>query len=107
MGIKIEWSMTQNAWDKRVCKDYWAYNHKISYVDYVRMLCQKYNISSQTLFETISQCYACLDDVCCEYCGSACPIEVPADIAIYGQKRVGFVQYVSMLCGEVTLLANK
>ena len=26
---------------------------------------------------------------------------------ICGQKRVGFVQYVSMLCGEVTLLANK
>ena len=86
MGIKIEWSMTQNAWDKRVCEDYWAYNHKISYIDYVHLLCQKYNISSQTLFETISQCYACLDDVCCEYCGSACPIEVPADIAYMRAK---------------------
>ena len=90
MGISIEWSMTQNAWDKRVCEDYWAYNHKISYVDYVHLLCQKYSISAHVLFETVSQCYACLDDVCCEYCGNACPIEVPADIAYMRAKESWF-----------------
>jgi len=72
--------MTQNIRDKKICEDYWAYNYNEDYLKYVRILCHKYQISSHMLFETITQCYACLDDVLCEYCGSACPIEVPVDI---------------------------
>ena len=80
MGIKLELSMTQNIRDERICVDDWADDHKEDYLEHVRMLCQKYRINSNLLFETIAQCYACLDDVLCEYCGTACPIEVPADI---------------------------
>ncbi len=90
MGISIEWSMTQNDWEKRVCEDYWSYDHKINYMDYVHLLCQKYSINAHTLFDTVSQCYACLDDVRCEYCGNACPIEVPADIAYMRAKESWF-----------------
>lgn len=80
MGIKLELSMTQNIRDERICVDYWAYDHKEDYLEHVQMLCQKYRINSNLLFETIAQCYACLDDVLCEYCTSACPVEMPADI---------------------------
>lgn len=86
MSIKLEWSMTQNAWDRRVCEDYWAYDNQDDFIEHVSTVCNKYGISSHVLFETISQCYACLNDVCCEYCGSACPIEVPADISYMRAK---------------------
>ena len=80
MSIKLELSMTQNSRDEKICVDYWVYDHNEDYLDHVKMLCQKYQISSHLLFETIAQCYACLDDVLCEYCESPCPIETPADI---------------------------
>lgn len=86
MSIKLEWSMTQNAWDRRVCEDYWTYDNQGDFFEHVSTVCNKYGISSHVLFETISQYYVCLDDVCCEYCGSACPIEVPADIAYMRAK---------------------
>ena len=44
------------------------------------MLCEKYEIGAQVLFETINECFAYLDDVLCEYCGYVCPLQIPADI---------------------------
>ncbi len=87
MSVKIQPNMTQNAQDIEICEDYWAYNHNDDYLEYVRILCQQYQISSHVLFETIAQCYACLDDVCCEYCECFCPIEVPADIPYMRSKE--------------------
>lgn len=81
MSIKIVLGITQNERDRKICEDYWAYDNKSGFIKHVKLICQKYEISSHILFETIDQCYACLDDVLCEYCGNACPIEVPADVA--------------------------
>lgn len=90
MSVKLELKMTQNDRDKIICEAYWLYDDKGGFIKHVKALCQKYEISSHILFETIAQCYACLDDVCCEYCGSACPIEVPADIPYMRAKESWF-----------------
>ncbi len=80
VSLKLQPNMTQNARDIKICEDYWAYDNQSGFIKHVKALCEKYEISAQVLFETIAQCYAYLDDVICEYCGYACPIEVPADI---------------------------
>ncbi len=82
--------MMQNKRDKKICEDYWTYNNKVGFIRHIQSLCQKYELSSHMLFETISKCYAFLDDVLCKYCGSACPIEVPADIP-YMHSKIGGV----------------
>lgn len=80
MGIRLELGMTQNERDRKICEDYWAYDNKSGFIRHIKSLCKQYRLSSYLLFETIAECYACLDDVLCEYCGTACPVEVPADI---------------------------
>ena len=86
MSVKLKPNMTQNAYDIRICEDYWAFSNQGGYIKHVNTLCEKYNISSQLLFETIAQCYAYLDDVRCEYCCTVCPLEVPADIPYMRSK---------------------
>lgn len=83
MSVQLQPNMTQNAHDLKICEDYWAYLNVGGYDNYIQhidRLCQKYEISSEVLHETVAQCYAWLDDVCCEFCGTACHVEVPADI---------------------------
>ena len=91
MSVKLQPNMTQSPYDIKICKDYWAYNNQSGFVEHVKELCKKYEVSPQILFETVAQCYAYLDDVVCEYCGYPCPIEVPADIPYMRAK-------VSWLC---------
>ncbi len=90
MGLKLRPHLTQNAIDLKLCEDYWAYDNDGGYVKHVKALCEKYEISASILFETIAQCYSYLDDVVCECCGSACPIEVPADIPYMRAKDSWF-----------------
>ncbi len=90
MSVKLQPNMTQNAYDIRVCEDYWAFSNQGGYIKHVNTLCEKYNISSPVLFAIIAQCYACLNDVICECCGTACPIEVPADIPYMRAKDSWF-----------------
>jgi len=80
MSVKLQPNMTQSTYDIKICEDYWVYDNKSGFIKHVKELCKKYEVSPQVLFETVAQCYAYLDDVVCEYCGYACPIEVPADI---------------------------
>ena len=86
MSVKLEPNMTQNARDLKICSDYWAYDHRSDFIEHVEGVCRKYDISSHILFDTVAQCYACLDDVCCKYCGVFCPVEMPADITYWRSK---------------------
>lgn len=80
MSIKLAFGpMFTNA-AKHICIDYWSYNIKNDYIEHVEAVCQKHKVISNVLFEMISQCYACLDDVRCHSCGGYRPIEVPGDI---------------------------
>ena len=80
MSVKLQPSMTQNTRDLNICGDYWAYNNQGDYIAHVKSVCQKYDISSHILFQTVGECFAYLDDVRCEYCGYVCPLQIPADI---------------------------
>lgn len=80
MSVKLQPNMTHSPYDIKICEDYWAYDNQSGFIKHVKTLCEKYEVNPQVLFETVAQCYAYLDDVVCEYCGYACPIEVPADI---------------------------
>ena len=90
MGVKLQPNMTQNARDIKICEDYWAYDNQSGFIKHVKALCENYEISSHVLFAIIAQCYACLNDVACECCGTACPIEVPADIPYMRAKDSWF-----------------
>ncbi|ASE27352.2 hypothetical protein [Psychrobacter cryohalolentis] len=87
MSVKLQPNMTQNARDLKICEDYWAYDNKGDYIAHVEIVCEKYEISTQVLFETIGECFAYLDDVRCEYCGYVCPLQIPADIAYMRAKE--------------------
>ena len=87
MSVKLQPNMTQNVRDIKICEDYWAYDNQSGYVKHVKALCKKYEISSPVLFAIIAQCYVCLDDVVCEYCGYPCPLEIPADIPYMRAKN--------------------
>lgn len=86
MSVRLELGVTQNERDRKICEDYWAYDNKAGFMEHIKLICQQYEISSNVLFETISQCYAFLDDVLCEYCECGCPVEVPADIVYMRSK---------------------
>ena len=62
MSVKLQPNMTQNARDLKICEDYWAYDNKGDYIAHVEIVCEKYEISTQVLFETIGECFAYLDD---------------------------------------------
>lgn len=80
MTLKLQPNMTQSARDIQICEDYWTYDHKSYYIEHVKAVCLKYNISSHDLFKEVGQCFAYLDDVRCVCCGYVCPVQVPADI---------------------------
>lgn len=86
MSVKLQPNLTQTAWELRLCQDYWSFDNNGGFIRFVNQLCLTYGISAQVLFETVAQCYACLDDVCCNYCGVFCPVEVPADIPYWRSK---------------------
>ena len=50
MSVKLQPNMTQNARDLRICEDYWAYDNQGDYIAHVTSVCQKYDISSHSLF---------------------------------------------------------
>lgn len=87
MSVKLQPNMTQSTYDIKICEDYWAYDNQSGFIKHVKELCKKYEVSPQVLFETVAQCYVCLDDVVCEYCGYPCPLEVPADIPYMRTKN--------------------
>ena len=80
MSVKLVFGPLFTNAAKHICVDYWSYDDNEDYLQHVEAVCQKHNISSGVLFELISLCYACIDDVRCESCRVYCHIEVPADI---------------------------
>ncbi|CAM4129901.1 Ferredoxin [Psychrobacter arenosus] len=80
MSLKLQPSMTQSPRDLEICKDYWAYDPTTNYIEHVESVCRKYRMTAPALFKEVSECFAYLDDVRCEYCGYICPVELPADI---------------------------
>jgi len=87
MSVKLQPNMTQNTRDIKICEDYWSYDNASDYIVHVEAVCEKYEISTQVLFETIGECFAYLDDVLCEYCGYVCPLQIPADIPYMRSKE--------------------
>ncbi|CAM4041099.1 hypothetical protein PSAR109036_05870 [Psychrobacter arenosus] len=80
MSLRLVFDPTLTAMDKSLCQAYWAFDNTTDYIQYVKTLCQQYGVSTQALFDKLTHCYVCLDDVCCQHCGTYCAIEVPADI---------------------------
>ena len=87
MSLKLQPNVTQNARDLDMCKDYWEYDSTMDYIEHVESVCSKYGVTVQALFKEVSECFAYLDDVTCEFCGYICPVEVPADIAYMRSKE--------------------
>ena len=57
MSVKLQPSMTQNTRELNICGDYWAYNNQGDYIAHVKSVCQKYDISSHILFQTVGECF--------------------------------------------------
>lgn len=102
MSLKLIYSPMTCEAVKQLCQDYWSFDNNGGYIAYVKKLCQEYKVSPNELFVAISTCHVYIDDVRCQYCGSCCPIEVPADIPYMRSKSAWFCEAcISFSRGQV------